>query len=135
VALLQEEDAAGDLEELPVGDLEELVAGEGLQDVDEGLAVVAARIESGALDGALGLEAQHRDLAHAAAVRGRGEEAEEAVLADEVPVLVVALDADAVERHGAVDEAAAVRLRDDEEVFAARVVAELPAQRRGAARG
>ena len=101
-----------------VGDLEELVAREGLQDVDERLAVVAVRIESGALDGARRLEAQHRDLAHAAAVRGRGEEAEEAILADQVAVVVVALDADAVERHGAVNGAAAVGLGDDEEVFA-----------------
>src|SRR5207248_6407390 len=131
VALLQQEDAAGDLEELLVGDLEELVAGEGLQDVDEGLAVVAAGIEPGALDGALGLEAQHRDLAHAAAVRGRGEEAEETVLADEVPLLVVALDADAIERHGAVDQAAAVRLGDAEEVRAARAFRELAAERCG----
>src|SRR5205823_9659020 len=114
VALLQKKNAARDLEELLIGDLKELVAREGLQDVDEGLAVVAARIEPGALDGALRFQAQHRDLAHAAAVRGRGKEAEEAVLADQVPVLVIALDADAIERHGTVDQTAAGRLGDDD---------------------
>src|SRR5436853_4677 len=82
----------------------------------------------GALEGALRFQAQHRDLAHAAAVRGRGEEAEEAVLADQVSVRVVALDPDAVERHGAMDQTAAVRLGDDEEVFRPCVIAELGAE-------
>ena len=54
------------------------------EDVDERLAVVRVRIEAGAVEHALGLEAQHRDVAHAAAVGGGGEEAEEAILADEV---------------------------------------------------
>src|SRR5207249_1400145 len=45
-----------------------------------------------------------------------------------------ALDADAIERYGAVNQTAAVRLRDDDEIFRARVVAELAAHRRGAAR-
>src|SRR3954454_9856706 len=135
MAFLQQEDAARDVEELRVGDLEKLVAREGLKDVDESFSVVAVRIEAGALDGARRLEAQHRDFAHAAAVRGGGEEAEETILAGQVAVVVVALDADAVERHVAMDGAAAVRFRDDEEVFGARVLAELARERRGGALG
>ena len=63
------------------------------------LPLCAVRIEAGAFDGARRFEAQHRDLAHAAAVGGGGEEAEEAILADQIAVVVVALDADAVDRH------------------------------------
>src|SRR6202040_1762056 len=76
-----------------------------------------------------------RDLAHAAAVCGRGEEPQEAILAGEVAVLVVAFDADAVERHRTVDSAPAIGLRDDEEIFRSGVFAELGRERSGAARG
>src|SRR3954451_12310949 len=95
MAFLQQEDAAGDVVELRVGDLEKFVARKGLEDVDECLPIVAVRIEAGALERARRFEAQHRNLADAAAVRGRGEEAEEAILAGEVAVIVVALDAEA----------------------------------------
>src|SRR3954466_2581085 len=61
LALLQQQDAPRDFEEIGVGDLQELVAGEGLEDVDECLAVVRMRIESGADHHAIELEAQHRD--------------------------------------------------------------------------
>src|SRR3954453_8726627 len=124
MAFLQQEDAARDIKELRVGDLEKLVTRKGREDGDECFSVVAVRIEAGALDGARRFEAQHRDFAHAAAVRGGGEEPEETILAGQVAVIVVALDADAVERHVAMDGAAAVRFRDDEEVFGARVLAE-----------
>ncbi len=63
LAFLQMQDSARDLEEIVVGDLEELVAREGLEDVDERLAVVRVRIEARALDGPLRLQAQHRDVA------------------------------------------------------------------------
>ena len=135
VAFLQQEDAARDVVELRVGDLEKLVARKGLEDVDERLSVVAVRIEAGAFQGARRFEAQHGDFAHAAAVRGGSEESEEAVLADQIAVVVVALDAEAVERHVAMHGAACIRFRDDEEIFGARVFAELRRERRRAALG
>src|SRR5207302_9107273 len=104
-------------------------------DVDERFSIVAVRIEAGAYEGARRLETQHRNLAHAATVGGRGEEAEEAIFAGEIAALVVALDADAIERHVAMHGAASVGLGDDEQVFGSRVLAELAAHRRGRARG
>src|SRR5204863_74245 len=68
-------------------------------------------------------------------VGGRGEEAEETILSVQITARVVALDADAVHRHGAMDARAAVRLGDDEEVFLARVLTELARQRLAAPLG
>src|SRR3954453_11254953 len=135
MAFLQQQDAARDVEELRVRDLEKLVARKGLEDVDERFSVVTVRIEAGALDGARRFQAQHGDFAHAAAVRGGGEEPEETILAGQVAVVVIALDTDAVERHVAMDGAAAVGFGDDEKVFGARVLAELARERRGGALG
>ena len=129
MTLLKLKDAPSDLKEIAVRDLKHFVARKGLEDVDERFAVVRMRIESGALDDASRFQPQHRNLAHAAAVCGRGEEAEEAIFADQVSVRVVTLDADAIHRHGAMHEAAAVRLRDDQEILATRVLAELGRQR------
>ena len=129
MALLKLQDAPRDLKEIVVGDLKDFVARKGLEDVDERLSVMRMRIESGTLDDAPRLEAQHRNLANAAAVRRRREEAEEAVLADQIAVLVVTLDADAIHRHGAMHDAGAVRFGDDQQVLAPRVLAELRCER------
>ena len=123
--LLQQKNSAGDVEEIGVGDLEKFVARKCLQDLDERLAVVAARIEPRFVERALEFQSQHRDLGHAAAVCRRCEEAEEAVLANEIAFVVVTLDADAIHRHGAMNRAARVRLGDDQQVLAAGECAEL----------
>ncbi len=70
---------------------------------------------------------------HAADIGGRGEESEEAILGDEVSGIVVTFDADAIHRHRAVDQAAAVPFRDDDQIFAARVLAEFRGERAVAA--
>ena len=126
---LQQQDSPGDLEEVSVGDLEELVAREGLQDLHQCFSVVTARIETGAIDRPLRFQPEHGDLAHAPAVRSRREETQEAILGDQVPLIVVALDADAIHGHGTVDHAAVVRLGDDEQIFAPRVRAEFRRER------
>ena len=61
--------------------LEELVARIGLEHVQHRLAVVACGVEAEVLDDALDLTAQHRDVARAAVIGGRGPQTEEAVLA------------------------------------------------------
>src|SRR5689334_13382806 len=57
---------------------------------------------------------EERNLARTPAVGARREEADEAALAGELPVTAERLDADIVHVHAAVDEAAFVRLGDDE---------------------
>ena len=78
----EREDAERRVVELVVGDLEQLVARIGLEDVVERLGQVPAGRQAGALDDRLDLAAQQRRLGHARAVCRRGEQAEEAVLAD-----------------------------------------------------
>lgn len=95
-------------------DLEEVVARKGLDDMGERLAVMAARIEAGALDDARFLAPEQRYLGGQLVIGRRGEEADEAPLADEAARGVEALDADIVLHGGAVDAAAAVRLGDDD---------------------
>ena len=90
---------------------------------------MAARIETGAIERSLRLQAEHGNLAHAPDVRSRGVEPEEAILGDQVPLIVVALDADAIHRDGAVDHAAVVRLGDDQQIFAPRVRGEFRRER------
>ncbi len=114
LALLQMEDLAADaVEQLGVG-LEELVARIGLEDVDERLAVVAGGRVAGPRDDRLDLAAEQRDLARAAVVGGRGEEAEEAMLARDAAVRRVALDADHVEIGSAMHGAARRALGDQQ---------------------
>src|SRR5439155_22218102 len=69
---LQQQNSARDVEEIGIGDLEKFVARKCLEDFDERLAIVTARIEAGLVQDALEFQPQHRNLAHAAAVRGRG---------------------------------------------------------------
>jgi hypothetical protein len=110
LAIAEREDAERGLVELVVGDLEQLVARIGLEDVVERLGQVPARGQAGALDDRLDLAAQHRRLRHPRAVRRRGQQAQEAVLADHLAAFVVALDADIVGVAGAVHRRAGVGL-------------------------
>src|SRR6267154_1939388 len=58
LAFLQVQDADRDVVQLVLADLEQLVAREGVEDVQERLAVMAVRRQAGARDRALHLEAQ-----------------------------------------------------------------------------
>ena len=70
-------------EQFVLRDLEEIVAREGFDDMGERLAVMAARIEPGALDDARLLAPQQRDFGRELVIGRRGEEADEAPLADQ----------------------------------------------------
>jgi hypothetical protein len=108
--IAQRQDAERRFVELVIGDLEQLVARIGLEDVVERLGQMTAGGQAGPLDDRFDLAAQQRRLGHARAVRGRCEQPEEAVLADDFATLVVALDADVVGVTGAVHGRAGVGL-------------------------
>ena len=103
LALSQTEDPHRDREQLIVLDLEQGVARVALEDVDQALGVVAVGGEAGAVEHALHLPAEQRDVARAGLVGRRRVEAEEAPLADHLAVGVEALDPDVVEVRGAVN--------------------------------
>ena len=123
LALAEVQDPDSDLEQLFDGDLEQLVARVGLQDLDQGLLVVAARRERGALEHGGHLAAQDRDVARAGVVGGVRVEAEEAPLADHLAVRVKALDTHVVEIGGPVHRGARVRLGHVEQVGLERAAA------------
>ncbi len=127
LALLQMQDAEGDVVELVLGDLEQLVARVGLEDVGEGLAVVAGRREAGARQAVGDLLAEQRNLARILAVGAGGEQADEELLADDVAGGVELLHADGVHVHGPMHGRAAVGLGDHEHP---RLAQELPHVRR-----
>ena len=116
LTLAELEDPACDPVELVDLHLDQLVARERVDDLDQRLVVVAAGREPGALAHGLRLAPQHRDVGRHLAVGGGRVEAEEAVLADDVAVVVEALDADVVEVARAVDRGARVGLGQDQDV-------------------
>ena len=120
LALAQLEDPDRDRVQLVGLDLEQLVARERVHDLDERLVVMAAAREARPLAHGLDLAAQHGDVRGHLAVRGRREEAQEAVLADHVALVVEALDAHIVEVARAVDRGAGVGLGQDQHVRLAR---------------
>lgn len=109
-ALLEVQDGGDDLAELVDRGLEQLVARVGLEDLRQVAAVVAGRREAGGFEDLGDLAADHRDAAHGLGVRGGGEQAEEAALADDVALGVELLDAHVVEVRGTVHGGAAVGL-------------------------
>jgi hypothetical protein len=118
--LLELQDAGRDLEQ-PVGvDLEQVVAWVVLEDGKQVLLVVAPGPETGAAHDGGDLAAHDRNVDRARHVRRRGVQAEEAVLADDVAVLVEALDSDVVEIRRAMNRRPRVRLRQHEELPFAR---------------
>ena len=110
LALPQPEDPHRDLEQLVAVHLKQRVARVGLEDLDERFAVVAGRREAGALEHALDLVTQERDLEQAGVVGGGCVEAEEASLADHLALGRVLLDADVVQVRRVVDGRARVGL-------------------------
>ena len=116
LARAQVQDPHADPVEVVDRDLEQLVAREALEDLDQGLLVVALGGERRALAHGLDLAPQDRYLARARLVGGVRVEPEEAPLAGHVAVGVEALDADVVEIGRAVDRRARVRLGQVDQV-------------------
>ena len=111
---LQVEDALAPFLQLLHADLEQLVARKGVEDVEQRLAVVAARRIAGGGEHHVDLVAQEGDLARRAHIGLRGEQADEADLALRAAVGAVGLDADVVHVHAPVHAAQHVGLGDDE---------------------
>ena len=109
----------GDRHEVVDRGLEQLVARIGLQHVHQRLAGVAHRVQADDVDHLCGLLAQHRDPAYGLGVGGRGEQAEEAALADDLAVVVELLHADVVEEDRAVHGRLRVGLGQHQEVLVA----------------
>src|SRR6185437_11998306 len=118
--LVEVDHAAHDADQVLGAGLEQLIARVGLEYVDHRLAVVAGRIQPEVLDDALDLAAQHRDVARAAVVCGRGPESQEAVLAIDTAACIEGLDADVIEQLAAVHGGGGVGLGDDQQLQLAR---------------
>ncbi len=133
-ALLEVQHAGDDGLELVHARLEQLVARVGLQDLEQVAAVVAVRGEARGVQHLGDLAADDRHPAYGLGVRGRGEQAEEAALADDVALGVELLDAHVVEVRGAVHGGTAVRLGQDQQPVLAGLGAGVlgePVERRG----
>ncbi len=96
---------------------------------------MAGRRQVGALHHPRDLVPEQRDVARIAVVRGRGEQAEEAVLADHLALGVEPPDPDVVQIDRAVHGRARVRLGDHQRRRIARPAPDLRRQRGEAARG
>ena len=126
--LLQVQNADRDVQQLRHLDLEQLVARVGLQDVQKRLAVMALRVEAGQFHHLRDLAAEVGDLARAAVVGDRGEEAGDQPLADDPPLGVEALDEEGVHRHRAVHGGGAVALGHHQDARVAQEVAHVGRQ-------
>ena len=112
LAFLKMQDADCDLEQFVLAGLEQLIAGIGLENIDQRLAVMAGGPESGAFDDPGDPAAQQRDFLRALVVGDRGEQAEEPVLSDHPTLGIEALDADRIQRHRSVHGGDLGRLHD-----------------------
>src|SRR3546814_691 len=101
-ALLQAKDARGQLQQLVLAGLEQLVAGQRLEDVLERLATVAVRLEAGLAHHVLEALAHQRDVPRAPVVGAGGVQAEEALLAGRLALVVELEHADVVHVAGVV---------------------------------
>ena len=113
-AELEVEEALAPFLQLLDADLEQLVAGEGVEDVEQRLAVVAGGRIARCRDHAVDLVAQQRDLRRRAHVGLGCEEAHEANLAFDAAVGAIGLDADVVHVTAPVHAGHHVGLGDDE---------------------
>ena len=126
LALAEMQDSHRRAQQLVLGDLEQLVARIVLEDVDQRLAGVTARRQPCARDDVGDLAPQQRNVRRLCAVRGRREQAEEAILAADFSLRVEALDRDVVEIAGPVHGRARRRLGHDEQLGTTRIGASLP---------
>ena len=115
LAFAQSQDAHRGVLQVVVGNLEQVVARIGFQNVVQRFGQVAAGRQAGARGDGFDLAAQQRRFRDARAVRGGGEQADEAVLADHAAGGVVALDAHIVGVAGPVHRGARIRLRDQQQ--------------------
>ena len=99
LALAEPEDPDRDPQQILTVDLEQRVSLEGLADLDQRLRVVAVGREPGVLEHVGDLFTDDRDLQCAGLVGGGRVQPEEAALAGNRAVGVVALDPDVVEVH------------------------------------
>ena len=99
-------------------DLEKLVAGIGFQHVDERLAGMVRRVETGLRHYRFRLEAQIGDRHDRARIGGRGEEADDPELALQLSLFVEGLDADVIEIDPAMDNGFHIRLGHDQRIGA-----------------
>ena len=101
MTLLQIQDAGGNIEQIVLTDLEQLVSRIGLQNIDEGFAVVAVRGVSGAVDDIANTATQQRNATWRQVVSDGRKQAHEQALADDPPLGIVAADNNRIHVHGA----------------------------------
>ena len=111
-ALQQMQDAERELGKLFFRDLEQLVTRKRLQNVNQRFAVVADRREPGLFDGPNHFAPEKRNVARAAVVGRRREQADETVFAGERAILGEPFDADVVHMAGPVNVGPPGRLRN-----------------------
>ncbi len=116
-ALLQAQHAHGSAEQFVLAGLEQFFARQGFQDVAQGLAAVAGRGQARLLHHVLVALAHQRDFPRATVVGAGGEQAEEALLADDLALGVEFQHADVVHVAGAVHARTGIGLGQDQRVL------------------
>ena len=132
--LAEVQDAHRRAQQLVLARLEQLVARIARENVEQRLAGVAAGRDPRPGNDVGRLAAQEWNIRRTGAVRGRGIQTEEAMLAAHIARCVEAFDADIIQIAGAVHGRARIGLGDDQEVGDPRVGADLRRQRREARR-
>ncbi len=115
-ALLQPQHAHRGTEQFVLAGLEQLLARQRLEDVAQRLAAVAGRAQARTLHHVLVALAHQRDFPRAAVVGAGGEQAEEALFADDAALGVEFQHADVIHVAAAVDPRAGVGLGQDQRV-------------------
>ena len=108
------QDAGGDHEKFIGRNLEQFVAREGIQDVTQGLAVMAGGGQARMGHHRFDLAAQQRDVARLCRIGAGGEQADKAALAGKGAMGIEGLDADIVHMGAPVHQAAGGALGDDD---------------------
>lgn len=102
LAVLEVENADGGAIEMLIGDLKQLVSRKRLKNVEQRLAVMAAGIEAGALDGKSHPAPKQGNRRRRLRIGRRREQPHEHAMADDVAVGIEALDTDRIHGDGAV---------------------------------
>ena len=118
-ALLQAQHAHGGAEQFVLAGLEQLFARQGFQDVAQGLAAVAARCQAGLAHHVFVALAHQRDFPRAAVVGAGGEQAQEALFADDLAFGVEFQHADVIHVAGAMHARTGIGLGQDQRVLQA----------------
>ncbi len=115
LALLQIENTNRRVEQILFADLEQEVAREGVEDVQQRLAVMAVGSQAGAGNRALHLLPQQRDRARRAVIGERGKQPGEEAEPDDLAIRAETADTDRVHQRVAMDGGAAVGLGDEQQ--------------------